>query len=68
MAQSTTDRNLLYGILALQMDFITRDALIVSMETLGSAKDRTLGQVLQSQGALAEDDDRLLDSLVAQAS
>ena len=31
MAQSAADRNLLFGILALQMDFITRDALIAAM-------------------------------------
>src|SRR5271165_571334 len=64
MAQSTTDRNLLFGILALQMDFITRDALIAAMDTWVLEKDRPIGQVLQSQGALVEDDDRLLDSLV----
>jgi len=64
MAQSTTDRNLLFGILALQMDFITRNALIAAMNTWVLEKDQPLGQVLQSQGALGEDDDRLLDSLV----
>ena len=64
MAESSTDRNLLFGILALQMDFITRDALITAMNTCATEKDKPLGQVLQSQGALAEDDDGLLDSLV----
>ena len=64
MADSSTDRNLLFGLLALQMDFITRDALITAMNTCAEEKDKPLGQVLQSQGALAEDDDGLLDSLV----
>jgi len=64
MAQSTTDRNLLFGILALQMDFITSNALINAMNTWVSEKEKPLGQVLQSQSALVEDDDRLLDSLV----
>ncbi len=59
MAQSTTDRNLLFGILAIQMDFITRDALIAAMETWVTVKDKPVGQVLQSQGALAEDDDAI---------
>ena len=30
-SQVATDRNLLFGILALQMDFISRDALITAM-------------------------------------
>src|SRR5271165_3464949 len=64
MAQSTTHRNLLFAFLALQMDFITRDALITAMDTWVLEKDQPLGQVLQSQGALAKEDDRLLDSLV----
>ena len=34
------------------------------MNTCATEKDKPLGQVLQSQGALAEDDDGLLDSLV----
>ena len=31
MAKSEADRNLLFGILALQMDFITRDELVTAM-------------------------------------
>ena len=34
MADANTDRNLLFGILALQMDFITHDALINGDERL----------------------------------
>ncbi len=64
MADSTTERNLLFGILAVQMDLITRDALVTAMKDCASEKDKPLGQVLQSQGALAEDDDALLESLV----
>jgi hypothetical protein len=29
---ASADRNLLFGILALQMDFISRDALIAAMQ------------------------------------
>ena len=64
MSQSSTDRNLLFGILALQMDFITRDALITAMKTCEKEKEKSVGQVLQSQGSLAGDDDRLLNVLV----
>ena len=31
MSQSHVDRNLLFGILALQMDFISREALVAAM-------------------------------------
>ena len=64
MAESKTDQNLLFGVLALQLDFITRDALITAMSTCATEKDKLVGQVLQSQGALAQDDDGLLNSLV----
>ncbi len=64
MAESKTDQNLLFGVLALQLDFITRDALITAMSTCATEKDKPVGQVLQTQGALAEDDDGLLNSLV----
>jgi tRNA A-37 threonylcarbamoyl transferase component Bud32 len=43
---AAADRNLLFGILALQMDFITRDALITAMNAWVLAKDTPLGQVL----------------------
>src|SRR5690349_17084467 len=64
MAQSDADRNLLYGLLALQMDLIAPDALVTAMSTWVSEKDKSLGQALVSQGALAEDNDALLESLV----
>ena len=52
MAESNTDRNLLFGMLALQMDFITRDALINAMTTCATEKDKPVGQVLQTQKEL----------------
>jgi eukaryotic-like serine/threonine-protein kinase len=64
MSQSSTERNLLFGTLALKLDFITLEALITAMKTCASEKDKPIGQVLQSQGSLAKDDDGLLDSLV----
>ena len=64
MAEPDTERNLLFGSLALQMDFITRDALITAMNTCAREKDGTIGQALLSQGALSADDQGLLNSLV----
>jgi WD40 repeat protein/serine/threonine protein kinase len=46
------DRNLLFGILALQMDFIGRDALIAAMNAWVLDKSKPLGQILVEQGAL----------------
>jgi serine/threonine-protein kinase len=60
----SADRNLLFGILALQMDFITRDALIVAMSAWAVAKDRPLGQILTDQGALQAEHRALLEPLV----
>src|SRR5262249_43306834 len=46
------DRNLLFGILALQMDFIGRDALIAAMNAWVLDKAKSLGQILVEQEAL----------------
>src|SRR5438067_4003110 len=58
------DRNLLCGILALQMDFITRDALVAAMHAWVLDKSRTLGQILHAQGTLSADEHAVLDTLV----
>ncbi|HJZ59255.1 MAG TPA: hypothetical protein VKE74_30195, partial [Gemmataceae bacterium] len=49
------DRNLLFGVLALQMDFVTRDALVRGMNAWVLDKHKPLAHVLQEQGALAPD-------------
>src|SRR5438105_6584719 len=58
------DRNMLFGILALQMDFITRDALIAAMNTWVLDKSKPLGQVLLEQGAFRSEDRQLLEVVV----
>lgn len=55
---------MLFGILALQMDFIKRDALIAAMNAWVLDKARPLGQILTEQGALAPDAHALLEALV----
>jgi hypothetical protein len=49
-SQPSTDRNLLFGILVLQMDFISRDALIDAIWVKDKAKP--LGQILAELGHL----------------
>jgi serine/threonine-protein kinase len=64
MSEPHADRNLLFGILALQMDFIRRDDLIAAMHAWVLDKDKPLGRVLVGQQALGEDEHALLEALV----
>jgi len=58
------DHNLLFGILALQMDFVSRDALIAAMNAWVLEKAKPLGQIMLNQGVLPEDAHALLEALV----
>ncbi len=60
----SSDRNLLLGIVALQMDFISRDALIDAMNSWTLAKSRTLSEILVEKGMLDPADRVVLESLV----
>jgi serine/threonine-protein kinase len=64
MSAASADRNLLFGILALQMDFIGRDALIAAMHAWVLDKAKPLGDILAEQGALTSEHRTLLDALV----
>src|SRR5436309_4797965 len=64
MAAANTDRNLLFGILALQMDFISREALIRAMNAWVLEKAKGLGQILVEQKALGSERHALLEALV----
>src|SRR5262249_8221164 len=61
---ASADRNLLYGFLATQMDFITRDQLVAAMQAWVADKAKPLGAILVTQGALANDTHTLLEALV----
>jgi formylglycine-generating enzyme required for sulfatase activity len=65
MARDDADRNLLFGILAVQMDFVGRDALIAAMHAWVLEKHKPLGQILVDQGALDPRDHALLEPMVA---
>jgi serine/threonine-protein kinase len=60
----SADRNLLLGILALQMDFVSRDALVAAMHAWVLRKSTSLGQLLLEQGALRADTHALLEAIV----
>jgi serine/threonine-protein kinase len=59
-----SDRNLLFGIMSLQMDFISRDALIAAMHAWMLSKKKSLSAILVEQGALGADAQGLLEALV----
>src|SRR5436305_1754615 len=63
-SQPVADRNLLFGILALQMDFVSRDALIAAMNAWVLQKSESLGQLLCAQGKLSAERRALLEALV----
>jgi tRNA A-37 threonylcarbamoyl transferase component Bud32 len=64
MPGHANDRNLLFGILAQQMDFISRDALIDALHFWVQHKHRTLGDILLERQALRPDTHALLEALV----
>jgi eukaryotic-like serine/threonine-protein kinase len=61
---AAADRNLLFGILALQMDFISRDQLVEGMHAWVLHKERPLGDLLVERGVLAAEDHALLTPMV----
>ena len=64
MSSAAADRNLLFGIVALQLDFVGRDALIAAMHAWVLRKSTPLGRILEEQGALSEARRSILDALV----
>ncbi len=65
MPRTDADRNLLFGINALQNDFITRDALIAAMAAWALAKHRSIGEILVEQNALDPADRDALEAMIA---
>ncbi len=65
MPRRASDRNLLFGILALQMEFISREALISAMHLWILEKQRPLGEILVERGWLEPDDRAVLEPMVA---
>ena len=64
MSGASADRNLLLGIIALQMDFISRDALITAMNAWVLNKTTPLSRILQERRALTDSRRSLLEALV----
>jgi serine/threonine-protein kinase len=64
MPSPAADRNLLLGILAVQMDFVSKDTLVAAMNAWILDKGKSLGQILRDLGHLSGDRLELLEALV----
>jgi hypothetical protein len=63
---SGADRNLLLGMLALQMRFVARDGLIGAMQAWTFDRDKPLGEILVERGLLMRLRLGLVEQLVAE--
>lgn len=66
MCSALADRNLLFGILAVQMDFVSRDSLIAAMNAGVLDKTKPLGEIMCALGHLSPERLHLLNALVAE--
>jgi hypothetical protein len=65
MPRHDADRNLLFGIFAVQLDYVTREALLAAMNAWVMEKHRPLADLLVERGALNPDDREHLESVIA---
>jgi tetratricopeptide (TPR) repeat protein/tRNA A-37 threonylcarbamoyl transferase component Bud32 len=61
---AASDRNLLLGVLALQLTFIDRDGLVAALHAWVLDREKPLGQILQEQGKLPPLRRTMLEGLV----
>ena len=64
MTSSQSDRNVLFGVLALQMEFITQAGLIGALQAWTLQKSRPLGELLVELGQMSAEDRAALEPMV----
>src|SRR5262249_59567987 len=64
MGHADANRDLLFGILALQNGFIDQPSLIAAFHVWSTEKSRPISQILQERGDLAPTRRNLLEALV----
>ncbi len=64
MSASQSDRNVLFGVLALQMELITREGLIAALQAWTLQKSRPLGELLVELGHMSAEDRAALEPMV----
>jgi tetratricopeptide (TPR) repeat protein len=63
-ASAYADRALLFGVLALALDLVSRDHLVAGLHAWAANKTQTLGEVLRGQGVLDAQKQELVDALI----
>jgi hypothetical protein len=66
MSNPIGDRNLLFGILAVQKNIISPDAFVAAMKEWSAEKKKGLAQILREQNAITENHHAVLEELVDQ--
>src|SRR3954454_22389965 len=61
----SSDHNLLFGLLALQMDFVTQPQLIEAMNAWALEKSTPLGEILCRRGVMDADDAADVEKLLS---
>jgi hypothetical protein len=64
MEPNKSDTNLLFGILAMKMNFIRQDDLLEAMGIWFLDRQKTLGEILTERQAIYPKDRDFLDSMV----
>ena len=64
MPSSQSDRNVLFGVLALQMEFITQTGLIAALQAWTLQKSKLLGELLVELGHMSAEDRAALEPMV----
>ena len=64
MSDNTTDRNLLFGLIAMQSDLIDMRQFVDACTLWGSRKDSTLAEILVDQKWLLPEDRQHVDYLL----
>ena len=64
MSAASADRNLLFGVLAVQLDFVSRDELIAATSRWVLNKQQSLGEVFVDLGILTQEESQTLDGVV----
>ncbi len=64
MPPSQSDRNVLFGVLALQMEFITQAGLIAALQAWTLQKTKPLGELLVELGHMSAEDREALEPMV----
>lgn len=64
MPAASADRNLLFGVLAVQLDFVSRDDLIAATSRWVLDKEQPLSEVFVEQGMLSDEESQLIDNVV----